>query len=665
MNKDQVTNIWQEWDNVRAYQAQIGLLERLNQNVNFFEGRQWPPATEKTKTLPRPVFNIVKMICRNKVANILAKPVRITYKAYDNQEGAEKFTRFAEFISKELKQDEVDGDAVRDGAVKGCYIYHYYWDAEAKGKKGRKEGALRVELIDPLNFGVHNPREPYVQKQKWVIIASREEVEAVKAMADKTVDKDLIKPDDNDFHYDNDKEQENSNLCTVLTKYFRQNGEVFFTKSVKGVVINKPKPLTPNIKAAQQQLGLDVDNDGVDAAFSKLPESEYKEPVSEATEAEYKAHLYPIVVGNYERMENCIYGLSEIEGLIPNQKAINFSIAMKLLLEQNMAWGKFIAKDDALRDQEVTNEPGQVLIDYSKQVGQGFYYLPTPPISSAQLSISETIISLTRSLSGATEVMHGELPSANLSGAAIAQLQSQAKMPVEELRKRFWRVKEQQGRIYEQFFKLFYDDAEYVYQNENDEEVPDKFDGTMYKDTQFSVVVEAVGGTRASSATDIQVLTDLAALKIISPLAFVSTLPDDFITNKSELIKIVKEEQNNEKNALMQAIQQATAQLKQDAEIIRQQQSIVDKAQAIINENRQLKALLLELAQPNAQTGTAIPMNAQQDIMNQFPIMGEDIAQGTAYSPNSQGTAYSPNSQGTAYSPIAPNANNGSEQWMM
>ena len=75
MNKDQVTTIWQEWDNVRAYQAQIGLLERLNQNVNFFEGRQWPPATEKTKTLPRPVFNIVKMICRNKVANILAKPV--------------------------------------------------------------------------------------------------------------------------------------------------------------------------------------------------------------------------------------------------------------------------------------------------------------------------------------------------------------------------------------------------------------------------------------------------------------------------------------------------------------------------------------------------------------------------------------------------------------
>ena len=154
-----------------------------------------------------------------------------------------------------------------------------------------------------------------------MIIASREEVEAVKAMADKAVDKDLIKPDDNDFHYDNDKEQENSNLCTVLTKYFRQNGEVFFTKSVKGVVINKPKPLTPNIKAAQQQLGsLMLIMTALTQRSANSPESEYKEPGSEATEAEYKAHLYPIVVGNYERMENCIYGLSEIEGLIPNQR---------------------------------------------------------------------------------------------------------------------------------------------------------------------------------------------------------------------------------------------------------------------------------------------------------------------------------------------------------
>lgn len=625
MNDTKVSKVWNEWENVKSYQALIGLSARLNENVNFFEGRQWASATEATKNLPRPIFNFIKMICRNKVSNILSKPVKVIYKAYDNKEGAEKFTRFAEYIQKEIRQDDFDSEAVNDGVKKGSYFYHYYWDAEAKGKKGRKEGGIRVELIDALNFGVSNPRELDVQKQKWVIIASREDAEAVKAMADDGIDKDMIKPDDNDNFYDNDKEQEGSDLCTVLTKYFRKDGEVYFTKAVKGTIVNKPTRLTPDIKEARKSLGLDVDNDGVDASTSTLPESEYED-----TTSEYKATLFPVVAGTYERRENCIYGLSEVEGLIPNQKAVNFSIALKLLLEQNMAWGKFIAKEGALQDQEVTNEPGQVLTDYYKGGGQGFYNLPTPIISSAQLSMSQDIINLSRSLTGATEVMSGELASANMSGAAIAQLQSQAQLPVEELRKRYWDVKEQQGRILEQFFKLFYEDTEYVFSPEQNsidqQEETDIFNGSEFADSQFSVVVEAVGGTKSSSAADIQILSDLAAKQIISPLAFVSTIPDDFISNKSELIKIVKAEEESKINTLTQAIQQATEKIKEDAQTIQAQEKLVDNAQSLINENRALKALLLETRQQ--------------------PAMGMQ------------------NTQGTAYSPIAPTANNGDSQWM-
>lgn len=67
---EKVCKVWEQYENGRTYQQNIRLTERCNENVNFFEGRQWAEPTEKTKNLPRPVINIVKHIIRNKVANI-------------------------------------------------------------------------------------------------------------------------------------------------------------------------------------------------------------------------------------------------------------------------------------------------------------------------------------------------------------------------------------------------------------------------------------------------------------------------------------------------------------------------------------------------------------------------------------------------------------------
>ena len=54
--------IWNEWEQGLAYQKKLRLKEICEQCVDFFEGRQWPQATEKTKNLPRPVINIIKFI---------------------------------------------------------------------------------------------------------------------------------------------------------------------------------------------------------------------------------------------------------------------------------------------------------------------------------------------------------------------------------------------------------------------------------------------------------------------------------------------------------------------------------------------------------------------------------------------------------------------------
>lgn len=122
--------IWNDWQKGLEYQKKLNLKDTCEQCVDFFEGRQWAPATERTKNMPRPVLNIVKFIVNGKKANILSSKISMVYKplVYDEldagnaTEGASSFTSFAKHINKEIKQEDLDNQAIADG-IKERYIH--------------------------------------------------------------------------------------------------------------------------------------------------------------------------------------------------------------------------------------------------------------------------------------------------------------------------------------------------------------------------------------------------------------------------------------------------------------------------------------------------------------------------------------------------------------
>ena len=589
--EERAAALFDDYENGKAYQGSIGLTKDLPTFVRFYEGKQWPAATKKTKNLPRPVFNIVKMICRSKKAAILSTPVRIVYKADDVRADVDKFNAFADYIVKEYGQDALDKKAIHEGVIKGTYVYHYYWDADAKGKRGRQDGALRCELIDTLNIFFADPTEIDEQKQRWILIASRESVESVRAKADAEVDKDAIAADDQADSYGG-KEQEGEKLCTVLTRYFRVKGEVWFEKAVKGTIVNKACPLCPDVERELRAIREDAPNNA-------LPDS--KGEGEDLQPAGVRAHRYPIVVGQYEPREHSIYGIGEVDGLLPNQKAINFNFAMILLNNREMAWGKYIVHPKALKGQTITDEPGQTLVDYSES-GNGIQKMTEKGIQGQPLQLVDTMVQLTRSLAGANEVMSGEVLGANMSGSAIAQLQAQAKLPIEELRDAFWKVKEKQGRVLEQFFRLYYFEEPFTKMQElaqsadgEGQKVKDLFSSAEYADTDFSVVVEATAGTRASAAGDISALDALFAKGAISTRAYIESYPDDALSNKSALLKSLEREEQSEINTLRAKAAQYEAQIQQYAAKLQGQQQTVDQVLAVMNENKRLKEALAAL----------------------------------------------------------------------
>ena len=612
MNKDiPVTELWRDYENGVAYQGSSGLSVKLPQFVRFFEGDQWPKATKNTKNLPRPVVNIIKMICRNKKSAITATPWRIVYKCENRMADIQKFNDFSQYITKEMGQEALDRKAVFDGVKKGSYFFHYYWDAEAKGKDGTREGGLRCETIDPLSIFFADPTQTDEQKQKWILIASREEVDSLRAKCDKGVDKELIRPDEYADKYGT-VEQEGSKLCTVLTRYFRINGEVYIEKATRNVIINKAFPLAPDLEAAAKELGLDEEGQrDIDAPNNSLPDGKSGEAL---TSDRVRAPLYPIVVGSYEEKEKSIYGLSEIEGLIPNQKAINFNIAMSLLNAQQMAWGKYIVLPGALKGQIINNEPGQVLTD-NTNTGNGIKKMTASALESNPMQLVNSLTQLTRSVSGASEVMTGETIGANMSGAAIAHLQAQAQQPIEDLKNNFKLVKIKQGKVLAQFYKLFYSAKEFVFTKEavktdaqgapimNAQGLPQKqevsqvgvFNGADYENVEFEVVVEAVAGTKSSTAGDINILETLFARGAIDLKTFIACYPEDAITNKSEILKFIEEREASSVMQLQAQVQQLTALLEEYKVTIESQEKTVSQTNSIIEENKRLKRSLAEL----------------------------------------------------------------------
>lgn len=615
---------WKRYEDGLSYQRKLKLDKKVAKCIRFYEGDQWPPISKRTRNFPRPVTNQVKMICRNKKSGILSAPVRLVYRADTPDTAAlERFNQFAAYIQKEMGQELLDKQAVHNAVIGGSYVYHYYWDADARGKNATVDGGVRGECIDVLNIFFADPTERDEQKQEWILIASREKVSSVRAKADKGVDPALIVADDAEANPYDTKEQDDEKLCTVLTAYFRQDGEVYCTKAVRSTLVNAPFALAPDVHAvmleddeAKQQTSVAADEDeaaDVTPQNNDLPDR----PGTDSPVVRARAPLYPIVMGSYEFRNGSIYGIGEVENLIPNQEAINHTLAMLMYNLQQTAWSKYVVKEDALRGQVITDEPGQVLTDHSK-TGNGIDFLKPAPTPASAANLVDMLVQLTRSVSGSSEIMTGETLKSGMSGAAIAQLQSQAQQPVEELREAFWLVKEKQGKVLAQFFKLYYEGAEFVpLADESAPAMPSGaaeaamqstapmqgtgmadprqvqiFNGSQYSDVEFEVVVEATGSTKYSAAGDINVLEVLYGKGAISLETFIRSYPDDALSNKSKLLEGIESEKNGQLQQLTGELQATQQKLMEATSLIEQQRQTVDQVVSVISENNKLKSLL-------------------------------------------------------------------------
>lgn len=626
-----LNQIWKEHQDGKNYQKSIGLETSLPLCVDFFEGRHWGKVSDKTKTLPRPIFNQIEMIVESKDAGILATPLKIIFSSQESPDLASKLTAFNTQMEKEMKLEDVWSEMVCQASVEGSSFIHFYWDAEAVGKRGEYKGGVRAEIIEPLNITVHNPRETNIQKQKWIIIESRCEVESVKAMCRNKRDANSIEPDNNE-NLRGEKEQDGSKLVTILTKYFKKDGEVYFEKATKNVFVCEATALNPEINKKLMKTK-------EDSAESNLPDNPQREIVG------YKATLYPVEVYQYKKRKNCIYGRGEVEPIIPNNRTVNFNTAMMSKSVEDQGFGQIVAKEGAMnKGDKFTNDPTRLLIDRYKG-GQGFYPLQKQPFNPQTYQLNKDILETTRSVTGATEVMTGEIMGANQSGASIAYLQQQAQKPIDNLAKRFRKFRQRCAEILLQFYVLFYEDKEFYNEVSEDEaksimqekmrnqglsddeiakglanmpsepvKFKDMFNGSEYQEYDFDITIEIGAGTQYSEIITVNILDNLLNGGKISLRTYYNIYPENLLPNKKDLLKDLDEQEQGQIAQLTQMIQNQQAQLEQYAQVTQKLTEVANNISGTINENKKLNQLLAQL---QAEYKGKIEMANQQIFQSQ------------------------------------------------
>lgn len=557
-NKSKSELIWEEAEKGKAYQESMGFRKNFPEIIRFKEGDQWPAPTKETRNFPRPVFNMTEMFIRNKRAATTNQTLTISYTPLEvneenmksAREGADKYGDYSKVVWENIDQDELNNEFVDDALTLGTGALHYFWDKKAHGGNTLEYmGELKGEIIDILNIYFANPRIRNVQKQEYIIIETRMNVKEARTLAKENgandLELELIKPDDYKDVYDNDYKVQKDDDVTVLIKYYKKDGVVYYSKSTRSVMLIDEQELTPVVS---EEL---ADEEGIigEGQEEIVVDNEQQETAVKTA----KITIYPIVLLTYRRRKKCIYGIGEAQDIIPVNKLYNQLKGMIALHVIRNGNPNILAKPGALK-QKLTNGSGQTIIDYYMGGGDGIKYMQPPNFSGEYSKIAAEIFEMSRIITGNTEVSSGEALGANMAASAIIALQNQAKTPIKEFQSRYFSAMKEVGDIFCQFYKTYYSTTRLMSVEKNGKMETRAFKGTDYANIDFKTKVEVTSSAEKESLT-MSILENMKAAGDITKEQYVELAPESAMPQKAK-IKEMWGNENKQKELLMQAMEQ-------------------------------------------------------------------------------------------------------------
>lgn len=494
--------VWSRYQKGVNYNSTIDLYGTVEENEEFFVGKQWGELYVTAPDLDKPVINFLQRVVSYFVSNITTDALGIRCRFFNTPK--EQAKQAERIIHAQLEQciedNDLNGDAkdaVRDAAVDGDACYHVYFDPTAPSGQ-TLQGLCKAERISNTDVYFANRQSDDVERQPWIIIASRKLVEEVREIVRQAGgDPEQVRADTAAYE-STIAQQDDTERVTLLTMYYRRDGTIWRYQCTQTAQV------TPE------------------------------------TDMEYR--LYPIAWMPWEKQRGSYHGVSCITALKPNQIALNKSYAMALKQQRDLAYPKIIYNTAQFPD-GWSNKIGPVGVSGDpKEAATSL--TASADVPASVFTMVDRLLTQSREMMGASDASLGNVNPDNTS--AIIAVQQATAMPLELKKRQFQQMVEKVVRSMLDVISCTYGAREICVADEVGNEAMVLFDWGSLKTEMLKLSVDIGDANYWDPNTQATMLERLLQNRIIpDPILFLEHMPDGLLKDKDRLIAQLKEAQNN------------------------------------------------------------------------------------------------------------------------
>lgn len=528
--KPTAESVWKKYNRGVEFKQQLGLYDTVQENENFFIGKQWEGV--QANGLPTPVFNFMKRVTMFQVATITSDNIaaRVTPLVATKERGKLELERIAAMVNDQLamvfERNKIPALLrvyARNAAVDGDSCTYTYFDTDVPNGQD-VPGEIVTEIIENTRVHFGNPNSRDVQSQPYIIFSRRLPVEDVQWMAEENgcseEEIENIKPDEDSFY----SEMDNLNDRRVTTL-------LYLWRDRKTKHIHK----------------FECTHDVV---------------ISEDTDT--KLTLYPVTWLCWDYIQDSMHGQASITGLIPNQVFINRLFAMTMISLMTTAYPKIIYDKTRLPggwDSRV----GAAIAVNGGDVTNIAKIMDPAQISPQIAQFIELAIDYTQNFLGASDVAMGDARPDNTS--AIVALQRAANTPLELTKQNLYQSIEDLCKIYLDQMRAFYGKRVVEMKGLEDATaqpfgIPlddmtflQEFDFSTLKDFPTAVRTDVGASSYWSEIASMQTLDNLLMQGKIGLVEYLERVPSGYVSKRQELLDWAKQQQTMAQMAQMPPMQ--------------------------------------------------------------------------------------------------------------
>ena len=210
---------------------------------------------------------------------------------------------------------------------------------------------------------------------------------------------------------------------------------------------------------------------------------------------------------------------------------------------------------------------------------------------------------MSRNIAGASNVQLGAADFAGQSAKQTEMLMARAQQNASDNAMLFNEFKREQAYIMFLFAKFFYDNETFTmidhgFKEDNVRQYAGQntFDGTEYIKDKVLIDIKVGPAPSFSEYNNMEMLGLMVQSGQAPFEAYISMLPEGYISNKEELLKITENNSLKTIQALQQQLQQAQMVIEQMNEQYQKTQKDIKNIDTVIKENERLKSMMVEVS---------------------------------------------------------------------